>query len=301
MGRKRKAGALPVPLSPSLSGASYAKVAPATKKFSAPPSKDSNLRNRQPTHSAAPTSTTTEHVESKKRDKCVEERRTTSTAPAPQQLSSCQPRFAAGSESVLTPLSDTQDLLPSPTKAHSSCSRVSSPAFVPPTPKIAAAHVAGGRRCPPQEERAPSVHHQHPVEKEDISTLSARSSHSALMTQSEAVAQLLPAQGWRLGSCWGPGCHCTLFRSGNGATTSTCLCGHHPEAHELVDADAEEGKSSCGRGSRHSNAAGDTARLAVGLRRLFTAIRNARAIGDSGLFEDSEGVRGWGVGWFLSG
>ncbi|CAB1101529.1 unnamed protein product [Ectocarpus sp. CCAP 1310/34] len=55
------------------------------------------------------------------------------------------------------------------------------------------------------------------------------------------------------------------------------------------------------RGYRGDAAGAATAHeVGVRLRRLFSAVRNARAVGDCGLFEDSEGLGGWGAGWFLS-
>lgn len=156
-------------------------------------------------------------------------------------------------------------------------------------------------------------------------------SASGGMTPSEVVAQLLDLGGWRLESCLGSDCSCTAFQSPLTHTTralkpgtraaagaskgSVCLCGHRSVAHELVDARTKEASKSnwissppyryyqSVRGERVGGGGGGGATVegvAVTLRRLFAAIRNARAVGDCGLFEDSEGMRGWGVGWFLS-
>lgn len=105
------------------------------------------------------------------------------------------------------------------------------------------------------------------------------------MKPSQVIAQLLPVGGWRLDACWGSGCNCAAFQAAAG---TVCCCGHRAVAHELVD--AKDG----GPSSNAEEVA------AVRLRALFAAIRNARAVGDCGLFEDSEGVGGWGAGWFLS-
>lgn len=110
------------------------------------------------------------------------------------------------------------------------------------------------------------------------------------MNPSQVISQLLPVGGWRLGVCWGSGCNCAAFEAPErrAAAGAVCCCGHRAVAHELVDAKDR------GLFSKVLDVA------AVRLRALFAAIRNARAVGDCGLFEDSEGVRGWGAGWFLS-
>eukprot|EP00752_Nemacystus_decipiens_P016486 g14737.t1 len=122
------------------------------------------------------------------------------------------------------------------------------------------------------------------------------------------VVGLLPACGWRLGSCWEPECDCLAFEAAAGQTPG-CTCGHRSGAHELVDANdvAEETPLRPTRyrhypGGEDSSSVDAAAADETGarLRRLFSAIRNARAVGDCGLFEDSEGVGGWGSGWFLS-
>lgn len=140
------------------------------------------------------------------------------------------------------------------------------------------------------------------------------------MSPSEVVEQLL--EGWRAGSCWGLDCKCATFTppqstaaagAGGGKGCGggmTCSCGHSYMAHELIDSNAEElrggRRESLSQQYRFYRGAGDaeagatSAELGVSLRRLFTAIRNARAVGDCGLFEDSKGVGGWGAGWFLS-
>lgn len=81
-------------------------------------------------------------------------------------------------------------------------------------------------------------------------------------------------------------------------------------AHELVDAEdgqrlyTMEGGLPLRRYEWGNVDAGERSAEAMtvarGLRRLFSAIRNARALGDCGVFEDSDGVSGWGTGWFLS-
>lgn len=139
------------------------------------------------------------------------------------------------------------------------------------------------------------------------------------LTPSGAIG-LLRASGWRLGSCWGAECGCSEFKptvSAIGTTlTLACACGHRSCAHELVDANDDAGEVPLPlQPNRHqqrwqyryypgdgdtSSAAAAALETGVRLRRLFSAIRNARAVGDCGLFEDSEGVRGWGSGWFLS-
>ena len=96
-------------------------------------------------------------------------------------------------------------------------------------------------------------------------------------------------------------------------------CGHRSVAHELVDAEEEEEQQQQQQQQRQQQqqkalysryryssggshaAPGATAKeTGVRLRRFFSAIRNARAVGHCDLFEDSEGVKGWGAGWFLS-
>lgn len=138
-----------------------------------------------------------------------------------------------------------------------------------------------------------------------------------VMTPSDVLDYFMPRSGWKLRSCWGPNCHCTVFDTSTTTATATsmlensasamlCSCGHRSVAHELVD---ESMKHSSRPGSPWVGDGfvlkSDGARIsgsieAARLRKLFSAIRNARAIGDCGLFEDSEGINSWGAGWFLS-
>lgn len=145
---------------------------------------------------------------------------------------------------------------------------------------------------------------------------------TGMMTPAGVLRNALPLGGWRLGSCWGPNCSCEEFdatptaqSAGSEHTVSmtSCSCGHHAVAHELVDSGEEDSGGGPprvryswvasdrpgpgGRGTGAPAAGRSEARI---LRRLFVAIRNARAIGDSGVFEDSEGICGWGAGWFLT-
>ncbi|CAM9985385.1 unnamed protein product [Discosporangium mesarthrocarpum] len=101
------------------------------------------------------------------------------------------------------------------------------------------------------------------------------------MTPGEVIASLLPRHHWELGRCWGSSCRCSYFSPSVEGSGTICGCGHRSVAHELQD-----------RGPARSELAG--------LRRLFAAVRNMRAVGDCGLFEDSEGICTWGAGWFLS-
>lgn len=82
-------------------------------------------------------------------------------------------------------------------------------------------------------------------------------------------------------------------------------CGHRSVAHELVDTEEEQQQALSSRyryssGGSHATAGATAKETGVRLRRFFSAIRNARAVGHCDLFEDSEGVRGWGADWFLS-
>lgn len=131
------------------------------------------------------------------------------------------------------------------------------------------------------------------------------------MTPSEVLRQLVPLGGWQLTSCWSATCNCTMFTTTGGAPgaalTGICSCGHLSVAHELVDAQEEDAgkspqfrRSIDGRQKKRQAERAQVMSRGGGLRRLFADIRNARAVGASSLFEDSEGVCGWGTGWFLS-
>lgn len=225
--------------------------------------------------------------------------KTTPTAPTSSPL---PPVTQPGSTSASGPLDDAiQALLSPPTPPKAS---------VPAPPAGKAGSTSNGPAASSMFEHEPET------SLGDSAELGFTPSH---------VVGLLPASGWKLGSCWGPECGCLAFKSAApspsplrraAGLTPVCACGHGSCAHELIDAndDAEEASLPPVRhqqrqqyryypGDGDSSSVGAVAaasETAVRLRRLFSAIRNARAVGDSGLFEDSEGVRGWGSGWFLS-
>ena len=263
MGRKRKAGSIPSPLVPSL-------PAVARPESSAGRKKKKNSRLPQTAQ------------------------RTTPTAPA---RSSLPPVAQPGPTSAGGPLDDAIQALLSP-----------------PSPPKAPAQQA-------DEDNSSNGPKASIMFKDDPGKAHGDAAELGL-TPSDVIG-LLPASGWRLGSCWGAECGCVAFKPLSSSSplpaaglTPGCSCGHRSGAHELVDAndDAEDASTPPrrhrerqqyryypGDGDRSVGEAVAAAHeTGVRLRRLFSAIRNARAVGDCGLFEDSEGVRGWGSGWFLS-
>lgn len=234
MGRKRKAGALPLPLLPSSVGVARSKIPVVRSTASA----------KTGTSTEGSSSNTTSAGNNKESTKAA-------TPPAPTA-----PIWSRHATAISRPSSVPECIGRTDTVQANLCQSS-----------------AGAR-----EPLAPFPRPQLSIEDDGS------------MNPSQVIAQLLPVGGWRLGACWGAGCNCAAFEAAEprAATGTVCSCEHRAVAHELVDAKDK------GPLSKVEEVA------AVGLRALFTAIRNARAVGDCGLFEDSEGVRGWGAGWFLS-
>lgn len=281
MGRKRKAGSIPSPLVPSL------------------------LAVARPESSA--------------------ERRTKKNARGGGQRYPRQHRVAAPPQSAerptpTAPTSTSPPPLPQPgpTCASGPLDGAIQALLSPPTPPKAPAPL----QQPAEESTSNGAPASSMLEDEPGKSRGRTAAASAELglTPSDVIG-LLPASGWRLGSCWGPECGCLAFKPAappplsDAGLATVCACGHRSGAHELVDAndDAEEApvppnrhqerqqyRYYPGDGDSSAGTAAAANETEVRLRRLFSAIRNARAVGDCGLFEDSEGVRGWGSGWFLS-
>lgn len=328
MGRKRKVGSIPCPLLPSFSG----HARPIT------PSAGSTTPAKKGSHTDQSPST---YKQSRKRARQQQERLAASTT-APTNaspslsssvaplVSSAPPPFSSAVQPLLSPpllpnnassdhdatekrISQTQ---PSTTNGSRSGSTAKAEATqqVSPRATTQAEPQATPRPIPPAKPKA-------------TPKATPRAAPPG-MTPSAVLAQLLPATGWRLGSCWGSDCHCSAFRPPPSNTTAATVakaetttapllcssCGHRSVAHELVDwGEAQhqhhhqqrqhQALSSHYRyssGGSHAAAGATAQATGVRLRRLFSAIRNARAVGHCDLFEDSEGVRSWGAGWFLS-
>lgn len=318
MGRKRKVGSVPCPLLPSFSGYTRPLTPSAVRTSSA-------KKGSQHTDPSPST-----YKKSRKRARQQERLATATTAPASTSLA----------PAVVAPL--VSSVVPPP--LYSAVQPVLSPPLLP--NNVASDHDAAEKRTSqtqpttstPAEEATQQVMSPQatPLATTPRGTPQAKpkatpQAPSPGMTSSAVLAQLLPATGWRLGSCWGSNCHCAAFRpppsdtaaaavaAAEKSTTAPLLCsscGHRSVAHELVDSGEDQHRhhhqqrqqqqalSSHYRyssGGSHAAAAGATAQeTGVRLRRLFSAIRNARAVGHCDLYEDSEGVRGWGAGWFLS-
>lgn len=223
------------------------------------------------------------------------------------------------------PISMPEAVVPSKTEKHT---KASSPRSMPPS-TIARGHrqhdpsgndksAAAAKGCQKELQRAQKPLAEAPNRRRnsagDVASVLPKSPEEkreeGMMTPSEVLAELVPLAGWRLASCWSTACNCNRFMTncGDPAAGGLCACGHSSSAHELVDAYEDGGGDSptihqyVGGGQNGAKVNGG--RLlgggAGGLRRLFAAIRNARAVGACGLFEDSEGICGWGTGWFLS-
>ncbi|CAM9696471.1 unnamed protein product [Scytosiphon promiscuus] len=298
MGRKRKAGSIPAPLRPTLLAAALSagskkragKTRPIESRKNGASSKAPKGKRRRELMAANPGATP------------LPDKRTP-TAPTGSSGPPFDPSTTSGASA---PLLGARKALSSPPR--------------PPPSK----HVS------PVENPAGTA----PVPREAVGAPVARQG----TTPSDVTGDLLRASGWTLGSCWGQGCGCSGYKrappppsrpspiesdhttqaaaAAAAATTpgfTVCACGHRSCAHELVDSDAcsegmhdreqqrqpqQQYRYYLGEGAGAGAAA--AAEVAVRLRRLFSAIRNARAVGDCGLFEDSQGVGGWGAGWFLS-
>lgn len=179
----------------------------------------------------------------------------------------------------------------------------------------------------PTEPKTRSVCHS-PSSKSNIPGVDRTKNHlvfeqEGLMTPAQVLKDVVSRSGWRLGACLGGDrCSCKIFNMAAprafrtlevGEMRALCSCGHSRSAHELTDVQAQSSGVSAnpslrpmmgdapmsdrGNLTASTPAASTEARR---LRRLFCSIRNARALGDCGLFEDSEGVSSWGAGWFLT-
>lgn len=275
MGRKRKAGSVPSPLVPSL---------PAVAR----PESSAGRREKK----------------KKKRGggrRCQGEHKHRVTGPATAERAT---------PTAPTRTSPSPSTKPCPTSAPSPLDGAIRALLSPPTPPEAPAPAYQDGTTPAQGR----------FEDEPGKSPGGTVNGAELGLTPSDVIGLLPASGWRLGSCWGSECGCSAFRPASSLSplpaagvTPGCACGHRSCAHELVDAndDAEEVALPPNRQYRYYPGDGDSSRAgapaapaanetAARLRRLFSSIRNARAVGECALFEDSEGVRGWGSGWFLS-
>lgn len=280
MGRKRKAGSIPSPLVASLPAVARPESSAGRRKKKSSRAGGRRCARREHGPTAPPQTA----------------QRTTPTAPTGSSL---PPVAQPGLTSASSPLDDAIQALLSP----------------PPPLQAPASTGQAGEDSTSNGARASSMYEDEPGKSHgDAAELG--------LTPSNVIG-LLPASGWRLGSCWGAECGCVAFKPlarpspppAAAGLTPGCACGHRSGAHELVDAndDAEDASLPPNRRRqrpqyRYYPGDGDSSVGAVAaahdtgvrLRRLFAAVRNARAVGDCGLFEDSEGVRGWGSGWFLS-
>lgn len=301
MGRKRKAGAVPRPLLPSFSG----HARPITP----------SARSTAPAKMAAQHTDPTASTNKKTRKRAIPEK----AAPPLATRAPTSPSLPPG----ITPLDSS-----TPLPFYCAVQPLLSPPLLPKSPE--SDHDAAEHRTSQiQKTTAEAVQHAIPratpqatPQTTQRATPQAKSKSTPQpavpgLTPSDVLAQVLPATGWRLGSCWGSDCHCAAFRpptdtaaAATAPETDPLLCSsceHRSVAHEVVDAEEKEAQQQAlSSRYRYSNggghaAAGATAKeTALRLRRFFSAIRNARAVGHCDLFEDSEGVRGWGAGWFLS-
>lgn len=299
--RKRKSGASPLRLSPSLHPAARSQAPSISRATPQASTKRSGAStSSSSTTAAASCSGSAAELGGDSR------RGATPTVPT-------APKFSARSQSPRAIASNPVGASAPPPRAPRQSSG-SAPKHkrdhTPNSSKTAAvaaeqAEKAAGTQHKPNQ---PPTHRQ-PLAHDGMGKGSGYCAADGGMSASEVLAKILPLSGWRLGDCWGRDCPCAAFIprpaiASKGA--AVCSCGHRSVAHELVDAREEVVPGGRSRyrwygGNFGAEKAGASAEdLGAGMRRLFSAIRNARAVGDCGLFEDSEGLRGWGAGWFLS-